>query len=71
MSKKMFTYAGFVLIFIVTVLICERFSYGTLWIIYSGATAMENFLYNMLTWVIYAALFAIGIVFLRKGKDNK
>ena len=71
MSKKMFTYAGFVLIFIVTVLICERFSYGTLWIEYIGKSAAENFWYNMLTLAIYTVMFVIGIVFIRKGKDKK
>ena len=71
MSKKMFTYAGFILIFIVTVLICERFSYGTLWINYLGKSTAENFLLNILTLAIYAVMFIIGIVFLKKGKDDK
>ena len=70
MSKKLYKIIGCILIFVVTVLICGRFSYGTLWINYLGKSANENFWLNALTLFTYTAVFVVGIVLVRKGKDE-
>lgn len=71
MSKNKYSVIGCILIFIVTVLICTRFSYGTLWIDYIGKSNTADFWLNVLTIAVYSAVFIIGVVLIRKGKDKK
>ena len=70
MSKNKYSVVGCILIFIVTVLICTRFSYGTLWIDYIGKSSTVSFWLNMLTLAVYTAVFIIGIVFIKKAKTK-